>query len=86
MIYYYGKCHTHANMRLQKPSIFILFKRHLKWLFPNTVLDKECELFTIKAGESLLVCIVYTGVKAIHMNDWDVRDITNTQIFHKDVQ
>lgn len=20
------------------------------------------------------------------MNDWDVRDITNTQIFHKDVQ
>lgn len=86
MIYYYGKCHTHANMRLQKPSIFILFKRHLKWLFPNTVLVKKCELFTIKAGESLLVCIVYTGVKAIHMNDWDVRDITNTQIFHKDVQ
>ena len=39
-----------------------------------------------KSGESLLVCIVYTGVKAIHMNDWDVRDITNTQIFHKDVQ
>lgn len=53
---------------------------------PNTVLDKKCELFTIKAGESLLVCIVYTGVKAIHMNDWDFRDITNTQIFHKDVQ
>ena len=39
-----------------------------------------------KSGKELAGLYSITGVKSIHMNDWDVRDITNTQIFHKDVQ